>query len=45
MNLELFHKESQSIILQLIYSNLLDLSAALNISYSLLSASELREYH
>ena len=44
MNLELFHihKEFQSIILQLIHNNLLHLSA-LNISYSLLSAAELRD--
>ena len=32
MNLELFHREFQSIILQLIYNNLLHLSVALNIS-------------
>ena len=43
MNLELFHKEFHSIILQLIYNNLLRLSVALNISYSLLSAAELRD--
>ena len=43
MNLELFHKEFQSIILQLIHNNLLYLSVALNISYSLLSAAELRD--
>ena len=34
MNLELFHKEFHSIILQLVYNNLLRLSVALNISYS-----------
>ena len=43
MNLELFRRESQSIILQLIHDNLLYLSVALNISYSLLSAAELRD--
>ena len=43
MNLELFHKEFQSIILQLIHNILLHLSVALNISYSLLSAAELRD--
>ena len=43
MNLELFHKEFQSIILQLIHNNLLYLSVALNISYSLFSAAELRD--
>ena len=43
MDLELFHKEFQSIILQLIHSNLLRLSVALNISYSPLSAAELRD--
>ena len=43
MNLELFRRESQSIILQLIHNNLLYLSVALNISYSLLSAAELRD--
>ena len=39
MNLELFHKEFQSIVLQLIHNNLLHLSVALNISYSVLSAA------
>ena len=43
MNLELFHKEFQSIILKLIHNNLLYLSVALNISYSLFSAAELRD--
>ena len=45
MNLELFHKEFQSIILQLIHNDLLHLPVALNISYSysLLSAAELRD--
>ena len=43
MNLELFHKEFQSIILQLIHNNLLHFSVALNISYSLLSTAELRD--
>ena len=43
MNLELFHREFQSIILQLIHNNLLHLSVALSISYSLLSAAELRD--
>ena len=43
MNLELFHKEFHSIILQLVYNNLLRLSVALNISYSLLSTAELRD--
>ena len=38
MNLEVFHKEFQSVILQLIHNNLLHLSVALNISYSVLSA-------
>ena len=33
MNLELFHKEFQSIILQLIHNNLLHFSVALNMSY------------
>ena len=43
MNLELFHKKFQSIILQLIHNNLLHLLVALNISYSLLSSVELRD--
>ena len=43
MNLDLFHKEFQSIILQLIHNTLLHLSVALNISYSLLSAAELQD--
>ena len=41
MNLELFHKEFQSIILNSIHDHLLHLSVALNISHSLLSATEL----
>ena len=43
MNLELFHKEFQPIILQLILNNLLPLSVDLKISYSLISAAELRD--
>ena len=43
MNLELFYREFQSIILQLIHNNLLHLSVALNISYSLLSAAQLQD--
>ena len=43
MDLELFHKEFQSIILQLMHSNLLHLSVALNISYSPLCAAELQD--
>ena len=35
MNLELFHKEFQSIILQLIHNNSLHLSVALNIKLEL----------
>ena len=41
MNLELFHKEFQSIILNSIHDHLLHLAVALNISHSLLSAAEL----
>ena len=43
MNLEFFHRKFQSIILQLIHNNLLHLSVALNISFSLLSAAELQD--
>ena len=43
MNLKLFHKEFQFIILQLIHNIFLHLSVALNISYSLLYAAELRD--
>ena len=43
INLELFHREFQSITLQFMYNNLLHLSVALKISYSLLAAAELRD--
>ena len=43
MNLELFYKKFQSIILQLIHNNLLHLPVALNIFYILLSSVELRD--
>ena len=42
MNLEFFRKEFQSIILQLIHNNILHFSAALNVSYNLLTIEELR---
>ena len=43
MKLELFHKEFQSIIFQLIHNNLFHLSIALKVSYSLLSEAELQD--
>ena len=43
MNLELFQTEFQSIMLKLIHNNVLHLLIPLNISYSLLSAAELRD--
>ena len=43
MNLELSNRKFQSIILQLMYNNLLHLTVVLNILYSLLFAVELRD--
>ena len=43
MNLEFFRKEFQSIILQLIHNSILRFSAALNVSYNLLTIEELRD--
>ena len=43
MNLKLFNKEFQSVIVQVIHNNLLHMSVALNFSYSSLSTTELRD--